>query len=332
MADVFLAVVGGEPLVVKRLRAELADDPTLLALLRDEARVTARAHHPNVVGAYGMADDAFVMEYVDGQSLLDVLRRAAARSVRVSPEMVYLAIADVLAGLHRAHEAAGIVHRDVTPHNVMVTYDGSVKLLDFGIAAEAPRGRGLRPDAPRMVQGKVRYMAPEQAAGAIVDRRADLFPAGIMVWEAATGRRFWDGANDGAVIHALVEGRYSASPRAVLGAQVPEAIDAICRRALTSSPAARYRTAAAMRKDLLAAIGGPSVIDGVRRELAALVSGLFAAERAAMAQLLERSRRGEVTPIVLPTSVVDAPTLTCAITRTLPSAASRRAPPRVVER
>ena len=154
-------------------------------------------------------------------------------------ECQYLVLLDTLAGLHHAHELADydgtplqIVHRDVTPHNVFVTYEGQVKVVDFGIAKAVGRASETRQG---VVKGKVRYMAPEQAIGQPVDRRADVFSVGVMLWEAATGRRLWKDMDDLNIVQALVGGNVKSSPREVDPA-VPEEIDRICRKALASQP------------------------------------------------------------------------------------------------
>ena len=207
MADVFLAVQSGPTgsgfqklMVVKRLRQNLADEPEFVAMLVDEARIAARLNHPNVVqtnevgelnGQYFIA-----MEYLDGQPLHRIQHRNAQRqkdgaTAPFSKDLQYVVLLDVLAGLHHAHELLDydgtplqIVHRDMTPHNIFVTYEGQVKVVDFGIARAVGRSAETRQG---IIKGKVRYMAPEQAIGHNVDRRADVFAIGIILWEVASG-------------------------------------------------------------------------------------------------------------------------------------------------
>src|SRR4029434_2518359 len=144
-------------------------------------------------------------------------------------------LAEVLAGLHYAHELTdydgaplGIVHRDCTPTNIFFTYEGVVKVVDFGIAKATGRTTETRTG---VVKGKTTYMPPEQALGLDVDRRADVFSVGVMLWEAATGQRMWKGMEDVVILARLINGEIPTSPREV-NPDVPEAIDAICRRAL----------------------------------------------------------------------------------------------------
>jgi serine/threonine-protein kinase len=246
MADVLLALVAGPAgsgfaklAVLKKLRANLVEDPEFIAMLVDEARITARLNHPNVVqtlevgavnGEYFLA-----MEYLDGQPLHRILRRAEKTQKAFPRELGYLVIADALAGLHHAHQLADydgtplqIVHRDVTPQNIFITYDGQVKVVDFGIAKAVGRAAETKHG---IVKGKVRYMSPEQAMGNEVDARADTFAAGILLWEAATRRSLWGNLEDPAILQSLILGDYPASPRA-LDPEVPEEIDRICVKAL----------------------------------------------------------------------------------------------------
>ena len=301
MADVFLAAVEGpvgwgftKLAVVKMLRRHLAEDPEFVSMLLDEARITARLAHRNVVQLFefGHIDDQYFLaiEHLEGQPLHRIERRAARGAVDVPRQLYYAVVSDVLAGLHHAHELADydgtplkIVHRDVTPHNVFVTYDGTVKVVDFGIAKAIGRATVTQHG---IVKGKVRYMAPEQAAGDEVDRRTDIFAAGVMLWGAATGTKFWADRDDVAVMDRLCCGDYPASPRE-LCPDVPEEIDMICRRALAFRREDRYATAAEMRADLEAFLGSGSV--EARKELASTMKQLFVPERAALRAVLEGS-------------------------------------------
>src|SRR5215472_5742259 len=260
MADVFLAVASGPAglgfsklVVIKRLREHLANDPEFVGMLVDEARIAARLNHPNVVQTIeiGEADGQYflAMEYLEGQSLRRIMNKAAASPLGAafSQRSQYTVLADVLAGLHHAHELTDydksplqIVHRDVTPHNVFVTYEGQVKVVDFGIAKAVGRVSETRHG---VIKGKVAYMAPEQARGQPVDRRADIFSVGVMLWEAAVGARMWANKDETQILQQLTRGDVPGSPRAVR-ADVPEPVDAICRRALSIRREERYTTAA----------------------------------------------------------------------------------------
>jgi len=301
MADVYLALVEGPPgsrfsktAVVKRLRAAYADDPEFVAMLVDEARITARLSHANVVqllevGTEG--DNYFLaMEYLDGQPLHRLDRRTANAGEPLSCDAQVLVIIGVLAGLQYAHTLTdydgsplGIVHRDVTPQNVFVSYDGQVKVLDFGIAKACGR---MQETQHGIVKGKVRYMAPEQARGAESDHRADLFAAGVMVWQAAVGRRFWSESDEFSILQALLDGAYDPSPRAVR-ADVPEELDAICRRAMAVSPEDRYASAFDMLVDLESFLGLRAL--AARRELTEKLGRHFEKERRELRGMVEES-------------------------------------------
>ena len=304
MADVYLAAVEGPAgsgftklAVVKLLRNSHAEDPDFITMLMDEARVTARLAHPNVVQLFevGHVDNQYflAMEFLEGQPLHRVARRI--QRVNESGEdipraVLYAAVSDVLAGLHHAHDLADydgtplkVVHRDVTPHNVFVTYDGVVKVVDFGIAKAAGR---LTETQHGVVKGKIRYMSPEQAACRDVDRRTDVFAAGVMLWNLATGMKMWGERTDADVAQGLFKGDYASSPRAVCP-DVPVEIDAICRKALSFRRDDRYESAAAMRADLEAFLGD----DGVeaRKKLASTMKEAFQNERAELRKVLEAS-------------------------------------------
>ena len=262
MADVYLAAVSGPAgisklQVVKRLRRESATDPERVAMFLDEARLAARVNHPNVVQTFevGAAEGAYfiAMEYLEGAPFNRLISRA--RTSPPPPGVMLRILADVLAGLHHAHELTDydgtplhVVHRDASPHNVIVTYEGHTKLLDFGIAMSDVRAADPRAGA---VQGKVQYMAPEQARAKPLDRRADVFVMGIVLWEILAGRKMWErGSSDMEVLHKLATGdlpKLSDSKK-----DVPPELARIAARALALEPAERYATAAEMRADLVA--------------------------------------------------------------------------------
>jgi phosphate transport system substrate-binding protein len=318
MADVFLAMRRGPAgfsklVVIKQLRddlAALAEGPSYRTLLLDEAKLAARLQHPNIVqtfevgeieasgapmsGSYGELLGGLpylAMEYLDGQPLDRVLVAAQKAYVVVPVEIVLRLIADVVAGLEYAHELCdydgtplGIVHRDVSPHNVFWTYQGEIKLVDFGVAkyaysAETEAG---------MVKGKLSYMAPEQAQRTGLDHRADLFPAGILLWECLASRPLMPRNNPAAAIKRLL---YEPLPSlAEVRPDLPPQLTAICDRALQRDPALRYQSAREMREDLerLLGGGGPQ-----RSELSRFVQRLFERERATAAQQLRDAMTGE---------------------------------------
>jgi serine/threonine-protein kinase len=309
MADVLLAMIAGphgsgfaKLAVLKKLRANLAEDPEFIAMLVDEARISARLNHPNVIQTMEVGVEGgeyfLAMEYLDGQPLHRIQRRVTRSGTTWPKALDYLIVADTLAGLHHAHELADydgtpldVVHRDVTPQNVFVTYDGQVKVVDFGIAKAVGRAAETKQG---IVKGKVRYMSPEQAMGQPVDRRSDIFAAGILLWEAATGQHLWSQMDDVAILCSLIEGDYRASPRTIVP-EVPEELDRICRKALAREPNDRYATAAHFRADLEAFLGDGIV--AARRELGPLVAEMFTKQRRELRALIEAVGKTSLTPM-----------------------------------
>jgi len=259
MGDVFLTVAAGPAgfnklLVVKRLRHSLASDPEFLRMFLNEARLAARLNHPNIVQTYEVGFDGarhfIAMEYLQGQSLYRLIRRAATAG-GVSLEMQLRVLADALAGLHHAHELTDydgtpleMVHRDFSPPNIFVLYDGQVKLVDFGIAKTA----GSSETKAGIFKGKIQYVSPEQYTGGPIDRRADIYSAGVILWEAATQCRMWKGAGDLTVMQRVAGGDVPL-PSSV-HPQVPKRLEVMCMKALAVRREDRYSTAAALQADI----------------------------------------------------------------------------------
>jgi serine/threonine-protein kinase len=219
----------------------------------DEARLAARIHHPNVVATFDVGEDEegifLIMEYVEGPALNTLAGAFQKRERRPLPRPVTLRIfLDMLAGLHAAHELRGaegeplhVVHRDVSPHNILVGVDGTARLMDFGVAQA--RGRLSSTEAGQL-KGKIAFMAPEQMDGGPIDRCADVYAAGVTLWQALTGTRLLSADQDGALlVQALRAER--RSPREV-DPTIPAALEAACMRALRPAPADRFATAAAL--------------------------------------------------------------------------------------
>ena len=249
---------GSEVIVVKRLHEEDADDGVIVRMFLDESRLSLRLQHPNIVraDALGFVEGrhALAMEFLEGQALQVVLKRCAALELRLPLELIVPAFADVLEGLHYAHELAdedgkplNVIHRDVSPHNLFVTTAGNVKLLDFGIAKTRIQENRTRTG---LLKGKVAYMAPEQAHGARLDRRADIWSAGVTLWEALAGTRLFKADNEAASLRLTLSGPI---PRlSELRDDVPPELDLIVMRALRRDPAMRFPTAAGMANELRA--------------------------------------------------------------------------------
>ncbi|MCC6555181.1 MAG: serine/threonine protein kinase, partial [Polyangiaceae bacterium] len=299
MAEVFLAVAQGPAgfnklTVIKQIRPQLAEDPEFLAMFLDEARLAARLNHPHIVQTNEVGHEGhryfLAMEYLEGQPLNRIIHRVGRERF---PLAMHLAIlTETLAGLHYAHELTDydgtpleVVHRDVTPHNVFVTYEGQVKVVDFGIAkamsstAETKTG---------VLKGKVAYMAPEQARGEKVDRRADVVSVGVMLWEAAVGRRLWKGMPDVAILARVVGGEIPP-PREVRADVAPE-LEAIILRALAPRREDRYGTAGELAADLerlLDRWGRPASL----RDAGRLIAQRFEEERAKIRALIDAQLR-----------------------------------------
>jgi serine/threonine-protein kinase len=285
-------------MVVKRIWPELAHDPDFIAMFLDEAGLCARMDHANVVRTHEVGRDGeqlyIAMEYLRGRSLRQVSGRLAPQG-GLSLALQISVLADVLAGLEYAHELKdergaplGIVHRDVSPQNVFVTYGGAVKLVDFGIAKSVAASHRTRPG---VMKGRLAYMAPEQMrAAASVDRRADLFSVGVMLWEAAAGRRLWQDLPEAAIVGRLLSG--PAIPPPLGPGRLPTGLLRVCRRALALDPAGRYLTASEFRHDLLALLKAPA--EALASELGHTVSAAFAEERAAMDEVARRGVEEEL--------------------------------------
>jgi len=242
--------------VVKRMHQQHVGDPSSVGMFLDEARLALCLSHPNIVRTerLGMFDgrQGIVMEFLEGQPFHSVLKRAYETEGTISLEVVVQIAIAALDGLHYAHELKGvggqplsIVHRDVSPQNLFITYDGAVKLLDFGIAKNAMQDGHTRTG---LLKGKVSYMAPEQARGDDLSRQADLWSIGVVLWEAVTGSRLFKGSNEAATLHMTLTDHVAApSGRRP---DLPPELDAILMRALKRDPRERYVTAAEMRDDL----------------------------------------------------------------------------------
>jgi serine/threonine protein kinase len=261
MAEVFLARATGiegfeRHVVIKRIREEQAHDKMHVQMFLDEARLAASLHHHNIVQVHDIGEQQgeyfFVMEYVHGEDVRKLLTEVSSRAERVPLEHVITIVTAAAAGLHHAHEQCGpnraplgIVHRDVSPANILVGYDGGVKVADFGVAKAAHRTFETESGARK---GKVAYMSPEQCVGLPVDRRSDVFALGIVLYESLTVRRLFKDDNDFLTMTAIVQGKIP--PPSTVWPQIPPELEAIVMKALASSPDDRYATADHMRRAL----------------------------------------------------------------------------------
>jgi serine/threonine-protein kinase len=267
MGIVYLALARGpgafnKLLVLKELKREMRADPGVVSMFMEEARLAACLSHPNVVHTIEAGSDGerhyIAMEYLDGQSLHRVVSRARRMGNAAPFAWQTSVIARAIEGLAYAHSALdldgkplGIVHRDMSPHNVVVGYDGHVKVLDFGIAKATTSSVDTQSG---LLKGKVAYMSPEQAAGAPVDKRADVFAVGVMLWEAATGRRFWAGMeNDMQILRALLNGQVGTSRDRTM-AEIPGQLQHVIAQATAPRPSQRYANATLLLADLRGAL------------------------------------------------------------------------------
>jgi serine/threonine-protein kinase len=291
MADVLLSVGRGPSgfnklVVLKTMRKELITDDDLRQMFLAEARLSARLNHANVVHVYEVVEavsPCIVMEYLEGQAMSALSSEAGDR---FTLPMQLRVISDALAGLHYSHDLKdydgtplNIVHRDVSPQNVFITYDGQVKVLDFGIAKASNSSEQTRTG---VIKGKITYMPREQLTGDPVDRRADVYAIGCMLWKAASGEKLWADVSERDVMRAIIEGTI---PRPSTLRPVEPKLEAIVMKALAPEPEDRYPTAAALRKDVdqFLAEFYPSV---TLRDVAQLMSEIFVEQQEARSKAI----------------------------------------------
>jgi eukaryotic-like serine/threonine-protein kinase len=250
---------------IKYLHPHYARDTQFISMFLDEARLVSRIRHPNVATPLDVVvvpetQEVFlVMEYIHGETLARLIRSALRLRLPLPPSIAAAILAGALTGLHAAHEAVdetgvplNIVHRDISPQNIMVGDDGVPRVLDFGIAKAVSRSQSTQEGE---IKGKISYMSPEQLTERAVDRRADIFAAGIVLWEALAMRRLF--ANDD-IAGAIAKVLHCTIPRpSSINGYVSQALDRVVLRALSRNPAARFQTArefaAAIEEDVLVA-------------------------------------------------------------------------------
>ncbi|MBK8482115.1 MAG: serine/threonine protein kinase [Proteobacteria bacterium] len=339
MAEIFRGKTfdreGREHLVaIKRLFRSLGEDDAFLQMLIDEARIASVLNHPNIAQIYEFArceDEYFLaMEYVDGKDLRALIDVARSRGLSVPVEHLALIVSEALDGLHYAHEqvdadgqSLDIVHRDVSPSNVLVSYAGAVKLCDFGIAKATLSHVQTRAG---VIKGKIRYMSPEQTRGLPLDRRSDVFSMGAVFYELLTQRPAFEAESDMGLIVRVREARFEKPTRH--NPDLPRPVLRILQRALARSPEARFATAAQFADELRAylARAHPRY---TRERLAALMSELFAREIAESQRRLQEFVIGQADPAAVGDDLLGIPsqahTLFTPVSR-VESATERRAP------
>lgn len=310
MAEVYLArhgeLSGFKTLVVvKKVLPHLAENPEFISMFLDEARIASMLDHPNVVRIVEVGragNDYFLaMELVQGKPLGSLIRRSNDRQQPLDPKLAALIMAQAAAGLHHAHGVSdaeghplGLVHRDVSPKNILVSFEGGVKVIDFGIARAM--GRISQTNTGGM-KGTVGYMAPEQAKSEPVDRRSDVFACGVVLWETLTSRRLFRKENDLATMRALI---YDPVPRPSTVAKVPAVLEQITMKALNRDPEQRFQSALELALALerhIGQAGGAST-----SHLGALMRDYFATDQADWKNLVRTAHELEETsqPIVSP--------------------------------
>ena len=306
MARVWAAQLQGQRgftklVAIKTILPHLASDPEFERMLIDEARIASGTRHPNVVETYELGEEGGVvyiaMEWVYGDALSQVLR-VAGTTTPLDPRIAARIVADAAAGLHAAHNLADdagialeVVHRDVSPQNLLVSLDGNVKVTDFGVAKALNTSH--QATAAGQLKGKIAYMAPEQATGAGVDRRSDVFSLGCVLYEATTGKPPFRGEGEHQVMQELIKGSFSPPSRIIRG--YPYDLERIVLRALAAQPLHRYQTMDQMRvalEEWLAKSGSvvtqSNVAQVVRERIGADVEKRREKIRAATAALIER--------------------------------------------
>ncbi len=288
MAEVFLATQAGvegfaKRVAIKRVLAGLSEVPAFATMFVSEAKLTSQLAHPNIVTVldFSRDDDGrlfLVMEYVHGRDLAALLDTGP-----LPPSLTIYIVVELLRGLGYAHDVVdpstqsrGLVHRDVSPHNVLLSYEGAVKVSDFGLAKARSASGNVRTDT---VRGKPSYMSPEQCNGEVLDGRSDLFAVGVMLWEMLANQSMFTGTPNETIAQVLFK---RIVPASSLRSRVPADLDAVAMRLLARELAVRYPTAEAAIADLVRCADAP--IDG-RSELAATLAARFP-------DATVRSRRG----------------------------------------
>jgi serine/threonine protein kinase len=311
MATIHLARLAGpvgfsRVVAVKRLHPHLLEDAEFTKMFLQEARLAARIRHPNVVPILDVlshdGEIIIVMEYVHGESLLALYRTAHHTQAGVPLPVAAALMANVLQGLHAAHEAKnergeplGIVHRDVSPHNVLVGIDGVPRLLDFGVAKAA---QARRDSDPGTLKGKCSYMAPEVLRGEVPTRRADVFAAATVFWELVVGTKLFGGANETERMAKILQEDYPLP--STLVPNLPPAVDEIVMRGLHPDASARYATALEMAVDLENHL--PLASQRVVGEWVAELAAASLAKRAEIMHHVEVSQIGSLPPPSAPTT------------------------------
>ncbi|MCB9618873.1 MAG: serine/threonine protein kinase [Sandaracinus sp.] len=318
------------PVAIKVVHQHLSSDWEAMRWFIDEALISIRIRHPNVVRVDELGEQGglyyLVMEYVHGASLAQMLAALGRQGKRLDPWLSAWVVARIAEGLHAAHELRGdegellgVIHRDISPQNVLVSHEGEVKLVDFGIAKA--RGRAERTREGEL-RGKIRYLAPEQVAGAAQDRRVDLFALGVVLWEMLTQRRLYASLSQDELLEAIRDPR--AERPSLYQQDIPPGLEGFVLNCIAAKPEERPQTAEVMRNELEEVLrNAPPEFDG-QRALSALIQDvlgetLLASLRAMPPELAQaagidlveptipRVRRDETGKLILPAEPVPVP-------------------------
>ncbi|WP_052376849.1 serine/threonine-protein kinase, partial [Chondromyces apiculatus] len=340
MASVHLGRLMGEVgfsrmVAIKRLHPNYARNPEFVAMLSDEARLAARIRHPNVVPTLDVLAESgelfLVMEYVHGDSLARLWREALRGGALVPPRIAVAIVCGALYGLHAAHEARseageplGLVHRDVSPQNILVDVDGVARVLDFGIAKAAWR---VQTTQEGQLKGKLSYMSPEQLGGPPLDRRSDLFSLSVVLWELLTGSRYVESHDFAVVMKRLTQD--PATPPSAVTPWLPPELDRVVLRGLARDPTERFGTAKEMAVALEEAMA-PATAREVGEWVQAVAREALEARVALIAEIEAQSRAelsgvgaggpGGGSPASRPGGVGPAPTASSELPTMLTSA------------
>ncbi len=303
---------------VKVMHADLAEESRFVEMFRAEVSLARAIDHPNVVEVHGVGEHAGVMymtmEWLEGDSLHTIIAEAGKRRA-IPPEMAVKIIAEAAAGLHAAHELRdpdgsllGVVHRDVSPQNILIATDGVVKLVDFGVAkAVGHLSEGTRAG---QLKGKFGYMAPEQATGRPVDRRADVFALGVVLYELTTNQRLFRGENEVETLHKVVSGEIAPPTR--LDPGYPPALERIVLRALERDVDRRYQTAAELESDLRGYLRAEQIVvpgSGIAGLLKRVLSTRIEQRRRVIRKAVKSlGASGDVEPDLIPVEPAFTPT------------------------
>jgi len=302
---------------VKAMLPELAEEAEFVRMFLDEVRLVRSIRHHNVVNVYDVGEHDGVMwmsmEWVEGESLHTVIAEAGKRRA-IPPEMAVSILAEAAAGLHAAHELRdenggprGVVHRDISPHNILIGTNGAVKLVDFGVAKAV--GRVSEATRAGQLKGKFGYMSPEQARGKAIDRRSDLFALGIVLFELTTSRRLFRGESDIETLKLVISSR--VPPPTTLDPKYPPELERIVMRALQRDPQARYQTALELEGELRAYLKAKRIVvpqSGIAGLLKRVVGQRIEQRRRAVRSALKSVAAGSALPELLSNEPVFTPT------------------------